>query len=253
MSRHEHSYYASAILVRMELTTREAATRLGVSQARVRALINSGGLTARRVGTLWLIDAASVEHQRGLTTARANSRAMSPRIAWAAADLADGGTAAWLSATERSRLRRRLSSTTEVDVVRRWMIRRATSIHHYKVGPQDLTALLGDSRVVRTGISAVESYRLGLGTGGDADVYVRSENLVQLVRGYVLLPSSRGNLTVRVDDGDLHPPAARMIDSHLVVPRLIAGADLADDTDARTRSAGRRLLAQVLQERRWEK
>lgn len=67
----------------MELTTREAAARLGVSQARVRVLINSGGLTARRVGTLWLIDAASVEHQRGLTSAGATSRAMSPRVAWA--------------------------------------------------------------------------------------------------------------------------------------------------------------------------
>lgn len=159
----------------MELTTREAAARLDVSQARVRALINSGGLTARRVGTLWLIDSVSVEHQRGLTTAGANSRAMSPRVAWAAADLADGGTAAWLSATERSRLRRRLSSTTDVDVVRRWMSRCASSIHRYKVGPKDLTALLTDSRVVRTGISAVESYRLGLGTGGDADAYVSSE------------------------------------------------------------------------------
>lgn len=36
---------------------------------------------------------------------------------------------------------------------------------------------------------------------------------------------------------------------HVVVPRLIAGVDLADDTDARTRSAGRRLIAQVLEER----
>ncbi|OLT50286.1 hypothetical protein BJF89_10250 [Corynebacterium sp. CNJ-954] len=237
----------------MELTTHEAAARLDVSQARVRALINSGELTARHVSTFWLIDAASVEHQRGLTSAGANSRAMSPRAAWAAADLADGGPGAWLSATERSRLRRRLSSATEVDVVRRWMSRRASSIHHYKVGPQDLTALLTDSRVVRTGISAVESYHLGLGTGGDADVYVRSENLVQLVRGYVLLPSSRGNLTVRVDDVGLYRAAARTVDDRLVVPRLVAGADLADDTDARTRSAGRRLLAQVLTDQEWEK
>ncbi|OLT50300.1 hypothetical protein BJF89_10320 [Corynebacterium sp. CNJ-954] len=237
----------------MELTTREAAARLGVSQARVRALINSGGLTARRVGTLWLIDAASIEHQHSLTTAGATSRAMSPRIAWAAADLADGGTAAWLSATERSRLRRRLSGSPEIDAVRRWMSRRASSIHHYKVGPKDLTALLTDCRAVRTGISAVESYHLGLGTGGDADIYISSEDLGQLVRGYVLLPSSRGNLTVRIDDGDLHRAATRTIDGRVVVPRMIAGADLADDTDARTRSAGRRLLAAVMDERRWER
>jgi hypothetical protein len=222
-------------------------------QARARALINSGGLTARRVGTLWLIDSAGIEHQRSLTTAGATSRAMSPRVAWAAADLADRGPAAWLSATERSRLRRRLSGSPDVDVVRRWMSRRASSIHHYKVGPKDLAASLTDSRIVRTGISAVESYRLGLGTGGDADVYVSSEDLEQLVGGYVLLPSSRGNLTVRVNGGDLHRPAVRIIAGHLVAPRLIAGADLAVDTDARTRSAGRRLLAAVMAERRWER
>lgn len=237
----------------MELTTLQAAARLGVSPARVRALINSGGLTARRVGTLWLIDSASIEHQRGLTSAGATSRAMSPRIAWAAADLADGGTAAWLSATERSRLRRRLTTTTDVDIVRRWMSRHASSIHRYKVGPKDLTALLTDRRIVRTGISAVESYRLGLGTGGAADVYVSSEDLDQLVRGYVLLSTGPGNLTVRVDDVGLYRAVTRTIDRRLVVPRLIAGADLADDTDARTRSTGRRLLAEVLTDRKWKK
>ena len=224
-----------------------------VIPARVRALIATGELAARRVGPLWLIDADSVEHQRGLTTAGANSRAMSPRVAWAAADLADGGPAGWLSATERSRLRRRLSSTTEVDVVRRWMSRRGSTVQRYKVEPKELTTLLTDSRAMRTGISAVESYRLALGTGGETDVYVSSEDLEQLVREYVLLPTGRGNLTVRVDDGAFHRSAAKMIDAHLVGPRMIVGTDLADDTDARTRSSGRRLLAEVLAERKWEK
>lgn len=117
----------------------------------------------------------------------------------------------------------------------------------------DLTALLTDDRVVRIGISAVESYRLGLGTGGDADVYASSEDFGQLVREYVLLPTGRGNLTVRVYDGDPYRAATRTVDGRLVVPRLIAGDDLADDTDPRTRGNGRRLLTEVLAVRGREK
>lgn len=80
-----------------------------------------------------------------------------------------------------------------------------------------------DRRIVRTGITAVESYRLGLGTGGAADVYVSGEDLGQLINGYVLLSSSRGNLTVRVDDGRLSRAAARMIDGRLVCPGWSSG------------------------------
>lgn len=56
-----------------------------------------------------------------------------------------------------------------------------------------------------------------------------------------------------VDYIALYRAAARTIDGRLVVPRMIAGADLADDTYARTRSTGRRLIADVLEERRWER
>lgn len=41
--------------------TKEAAARLGITARRVRALITSGQLTARRVGRDWLIDERSLK------------------------------------------------------------------------------------------------------------------------------------------------------------------------------------------------
>ncbi len=47
-----------------EISTGEAAERLGVSDRHVRRLIDSGDLEARRVGRLRLVDSHAVEHLR---------------------------------------------------------------------------------------------------------------------------------------------------------------------------------------------
>src|SRR4051812_43271646 len=61
----------------VEIGVQEAAARLGVSDRRVRALIDSERLAARRAGGRWLIDEA------GLSGGVVASRPMSPRMAWA--------------------------------------------------------------------------------------------------------------------------------------------------------------------------
>lgn len=90
-----------------ELTVVEAAHRLALDPSRVRALVAGGFLAGRRVGDRWLVDTATVERWADVVGPGARSRPMSPRVAWAAADLLDGGRADWLTAGERSRLRRR--------------------------------------------------------------------------------------------------------------------------------------------------
>lgn len=240
------------LATRMELTTREAAERLGVNQSRVRALVASGGLSARRVGDRWLVDADSVDRQAALTSVRASGRSMSQRIAWAAADLADGGGAAWLAANERSRLRKRLSyAATSTEVVQRWLRHRADSVSRYRVGERDLDALLATDGVVRTGVSAAEAYRLGLGAAGSGDAYVTTGVEQRLVKEYFLIPSRTGNLTLRGVAEDWHSRTARQIGGHSVSARLIVGVDLAGDTDVRTRSTGRTLIGTVLGEKGW--
>ena len=117
----------------MNLTTAEAAEALGVTPTRVRALVQSARLQAVRVGRRLLIDAGSVEKQRIASSGR-TPRAMSQSIAWAAADLLDGGTAPWITASERSRLRRRLSEQPlDPVLVRRWLVRRADTTNIYGI------------------------------------------------------------------------------------------------------------------------
>jgi excisionase family DNA binding protein len=235
----------------MEMTTRESAQRLNVNQSRVRALIGAGSLSARRVGIQWLIDADSLDRHAALISGHATGRSMSPRIAWAAAALVDD-VADGLAASERYRLKRRITeSSLSIQTVQRWLSRRADGITRYRVGERDIAALLARDDVVATGVSAASHYGLGLSTGGSGDAYVTSQVRDQLVRDYFLIPSSQGNLALRAVDRGWHLATAIADDHHLFVPRLIAGVDLAEDTDARTSRAGRELITAALNSRGW--
>lgn len=245
-TRHVHNYVELDIVVYMDLTTRETAERLNVHPSRVRALIHAGALRARRVGNQWLVDVDSLDRHAALIAGRATGRSMSPRIAWATAALVDGMPDG-LVATERYRLRRRLAETNlSVETVQRWLSRRADDVGRYRVGERDIAGLVGDDGVVATGVSAASDYGLGLGTGGAGDAYVTSQARDRLVRHYALIPSTRGNLTLRVVDQGWHLPTATAGEHHRIAPRLITGVDLAEDIDARARSAGRRLITAAL-------
>lgn len=112
-------------------------------------------------------------------------------------------------------------------------------MHRYRVGERDLVELLGKRGVLPTGISAADTYALGLATGGAADAYVSEQTRRELVESHFLIDTTRGNLTLRVAD-------TKMLLNATIAPRLIAAVDLADDTDPRTRAAGCRLIAQAL-------
>lgn len=243
-----HNYIGSAIVVCMSdmVTAAQAAERLGVNPSRVRALIAAGTLTATRAGSQWLVDVDSLDRQCELTVAGATGRPFAPRIAWAAAALCDSRRDG-LGPNERTRLRHRLAG---VDVegsntcaqVQRWLARRALSVCRYRIGERDVTELLGADGVLATGISTVQAYDLGLGSGGFADAYVDERVHRKLVKDFVLIESVRGNLTLRTTDSRLF---AAVFESK-VAPRLIAGVDLVEDTDTRTRAAGCALVSHAL-------
>ena len=235
----------------MEMTTREAAERLAVTQDRIGVLVRSGALDARRVGSQWLLDADSVDRQAALMSAGARGRSMAPRSAWAVAELADDGMAEWMHRVERSRLRKRLEDLDAVEVVQRWLRARAQTVMNYRVGEDDIEDLLSAEGVVATGVSAADAYGLSLGTGGSADAYVTKAVAKRLEGDFMLIPSRTGNLTLRIVDDDLYLRSAHQIERHCVAARLIVGADLADDTDTRTKSAGRALIQDVLSEHQW--
>ncbi|WP_322789326.1 hypothetical protein [Mycolicibacterium sarraceniae] len=210
--------------------------------SRVRALIAAGTLAATRAGSQWLVDADSLDRQADLVEAGATARSFSPRSAWGAAALCDG-LPDKLTAGERHRLRNRLAhaasgGTDTCALVRRWLSRRADSVHRYRVSEEDLADLLSARGVMPTGISTADTYNLGLAAGGAGDVYVNEDIRRELVKTHFLIESARGNLTLRVT-------ATETLNTG-IAPRLIAGVDLADDTDSRTHAAGCRLIAEAL-------
>lgn len=87
----------------MEIAVSEAAERLGVHASRVRQLIEDGSLPARKVGSVWMVDADDVVHR--LQKPRRAGRPLSARRAWALLLLLDGGKVRWASSKERSQSR----------------------------------------------------------------------------------------------------------------------------------------------------
>ncbi|MFS8102232.1 helix-turn-helix domain-containing protein [Lentzea alba] len=231
-----------------DLSVREAAERLGVNQARVRALLSAGQLAGRRIGSRWVVDGDAVSARLEIA-ATDRGRPLSTKSAWCTAALLDGQETSWLTTSERSRLRARLNRhpASEVHTYRWWMQSRARSIR-YRIAAGDIPELLKDHRVVAGGISAAGHYALGLAFGDEAEIYVSSSDASRLVDEFFLIESYQGNLLIHVEDSDAdwHQRTAAATDGGLVAPRLIVAADLMDSADTRSRSLGAQLLEQSL-------
>lgn len=234
-----------------ELSVREAAAYLGVHPSRVRALLNAGTLHGRRVGSQWLINIEDIDRRKALIRGGGRSRAMSTRIAWAAAALADGQRADWISASERTRLRTRLlhhGTAADLPSYQRWLSTRQQGVTRYRLAAPDLPDLLSVTGVVATGLSAARAFGCGLGPGGQADIYVTDTVARSLIKSFFLIASTKGNLTMRVVDGAWHQDTATVLNGQRVTPRLITALDLLDQRDARSTSTGRDLLTTTLHE-----
>jgi len=225
----------------VELSVSEAAERLGVTRARVRSLLAAGRLAGRHAGSLWLVDGDAVA-QRLESVASAKGRPFSTRIAWSAAALLDGQDISWLTTSERSRLRSRLRQGDAQTC--RWRMRSRASTTRYRIADADIGDLISTRGVVLGGISAASHYALGLGHGHEAEVYTDAAG--QLVDEFFLVESARGNLVLHSEIAGWHLKTARTVDGVSVVPRLVVAADLLDSDDTRSRSAGDRLLKQIL-------
>jgi excisionase family DNA binding protein len=231
-----------------ELSVREAAQRLGVNQARVRALLKAGQLDGRRIGSQWVVDSDAVTRRLDLA-ASDRGRPFSSRSAWSAAALLDGQHTPWLATSERSRLRSRLvrHDATDVQAYRWWMRKRAFAIR-YRIAEADIAELMTAPGVVAGGISATSHYDLGLAFGNEAEVYVNSSTAAELVNEFFLVESGNGNLLMHVEDSgvDWHKRTALATDGVWVAPRLVVAADLLDSNDTRSRNTGALLLGQTL-------
>lgn len=201
----------------MEVGVKEVAAQLGVSERRVRQLIDAGDLPARRVAGRLLVDEAGIPRSRPV------ARPMSPRIAWAFIALLSSEPVAGISDRERARLeakhRALLASPRPAVLLRSWLRSRARLLR-LAVSPSEVEGLLEDPRLVPSGIS---DGRSEMSAGREAEAYVRPRDVEQLMADHLMAPVNPANVWLHVVDRPLARPA----------PLGLVIADLADHDRAR--------------------
>lgn len=218
------------------LSIPEAAEELGLHPSRVRALAAQGTLPAIKIGNRWAVDRVAVA--RRLQGEHGAGRPFEPRNAWAVLFLASGDQPDWLAPKELWRLRRALRLEGLNALVPR--LERRAERRIFRVHPGELTHLLDDPHLVRSGISAVGSYDVDLLSGAEGDGYVRESHLGKFQRAHALEPAGigDGNVLLRVV-----PSSAWHLDAHEgVAPPAAVALDLLEAADARSQRAGARLL-----------
>ncbi len=220
-----------------QMTTAVAAERLGVSQRQVQRLIDARELPATRTaGDAWVVDALAVNAMARTRPAR--GRPWSPPTAWAALWRASGLEVDWLDRRTTRRLDDRLASIDAEELVH--ATRRRAVIRRYRASESFLADL--DGLVIRTGARAMEPSRFGMERDlGRVDGYCTSEVATRLARDFHLAEDPRGNATLRVAAA----PSA-ILEGRDVMPVAVIAADLAESLEVRERSAGLRVLGDLL-------
>ncbi len=226
----------------MEITTAEAAALLAVSDGEVRRLLRERLVEGRRLGNMWLVDAASVHRRRRLDLAR--GRAWAPRVAFGALLVLAGRSDAGLSDSELSRLRRGLRASQPSDVVRR--ARELMTSERWRVPASRLDRLVAAAGVFITAESAVESISDELESHmpdtsvthlGVASADVERVRAASGARG----ASESANVVVHIVRTDL---ADRLDDER--VQEVITAVVLGTSEDARVRTAAMKHLSDCL-------
>jgi excisionase family DNA binding protein len=222
----------------------EAASRLGLSRQRVRAMIASGRLPAEKVGGVWWIPQRALARDRH--AAVLGGRPLSATHAWAALLLASGeDDLPWISRQSRWRLRSALRTAGIEGLVGRLVRRGAPCL--YQAHPGELSYLADRPEIMRTGASAADVHRLGLQGGGELHAYIPEAALRPIGDEHALEPADLDtvNVVLRAVTDDVWRHVSRP-----VAPLAAVLVDLLDDLDPRSRrvgAAGLRRLDEALE------
>ncbi len=219
------------------MSTADAAAALGVTADRVRQLVASGVLDARRVGGRYLVRRDGVEAR--IDTGARPGRAYSPRRAWALILLAGGATrrhAPGVDAVTLSKLRAVLRGRDLWSLRSRLGAR--AQCRDLRAHSSDLARIEAEDGVVLTGARHAREAGLDL-VAPDAPVeaYVDASTADRLAARYALRPSARANVRLRV-----LPPGVEGWLEGRIAPRLAVALDLAGDRDPRAQAAARDAL-----------
>jgi len=217
------------------ISTADAADRLGVTSGRVRELIASGALRARRIGNRFLVSRDDVD-DRGSGRATVG-RPFSPRRAWALILLASGLVPPGLDPVTLSKLRRVLREKDLWSIRSRLASRSKRS--ELRAHTSDLARLEAEPEVVLTGArhAAAAGFSL-VASDAPVELYLDAPTAERLIAWYRLSPSDRPNVVFHVV-----PPEVRSWIAGPVAPRPAVALDLADDRDPRSQQVAREFLA----------
>lgn len=219
------------------ISVAEAAGLLNVHESRVRALVDQGGLPARKIGRDLVLERTHVlaygERRRGA------GRPLPASNAWAILALLSGSRPEWVPRSSLYRLRKQMHDRT-------WVVRSLehsaprARVHEWQLLRSDVRHLLDERPGVQTGTLAAPRYsQLVPSQRLEYDAYVDERTLRRLVdrfRPVVGAPRLKRNVTLRVPSNEwilAHEPTA---------PAPVVAADLLLDPGERVRRAGRELL-----------
>jgi len=219
------------------MTTTAAAERLGITQRQVQRLIDAGALPATRTaGDAWVVDALAVNSMARTRPTR--GRPWSPATAWAALWRLSGLDVDWLDRRTTSRLDDRLASVGAEALLQ--ATRRRAVVRRYRASASFLAELR--EAVVPSGPSAMEPSTFGMDRNlGRVDGYCTGEAANRLERDFHLVEDPQGNVTLRVA-----AMPSIVVDGSDAMPVAVVAADLAESLEARERSAGLRVLEDLL-------
>ena len=221
------------------ISASDAAELLGVSPARVRALVSAGQLPALKISNRWLLDRAAVERRQ--REDRSRGRPFAPRNAWALLLYASGEPPRDLDPSVRSRLKRAFEQEGLKRLQRRLGSRAQT--HFYRSHPGEIPYLLEDPSLIPSGISAAGGQEIGLVSGREADGYLSADDLDAFVRAHRLAPAARGDANVRLRV--VPSEAWGLLSGRPFAPRAAVALDLAAEPDHRSSQAGLQVLREL--------
>jgi len=227
----------------MDIAVREAAERLGVSEARIRQLLVAGDLSGRRIGRAWLVDGDDVARMQGQQ--RRPGRPVGPKRAWAILDILSGGSAPWLSYSERSQVRSYVARLDEPSGDEwRSILRGRSELRPVRAHPAALARLDGFDGVLLAG--PAEAARRGFDLVAvrepRPEVYMQLSEWVRIARSLALQPSHDANLMVR------HPMLVWPFEGRDAIPDAAIAADLLNSAEPRVVRAGQLRLNELLEE-----
>jgi hypothetical protein len=225
----------------VEITSRQAAEQLGITQQRIQTLFATGDLRGRMVAGRLVVDSGDI--QARLLRRPGRGRPLAARVAWGMLWDLSGERANWLAASERSRLRTNIRNLNAEDVVLR--VRRRATLHRCRILPTYVEGLAADPACVAGGVSAASAVGADIVAIGFAEVYTARPTHDRLLTKYAMIQAATDadiNVNMRVLDDDL----TFLLSGRTHMPGAVVACDLMESPEPRTRRAGTLLLGDLL-------